>query len=292
MFPSSDTVLTWTLRAAAAVTGLTVFLIAGFLVIESWPALDRVGLARFFTDPSWHPAAGADDGTFLLVPMLWGTLWATAGAVAVATPLGLLSAVFCRFYAPAAVARPYRRMIELLAGIPSVVYGFWGLTVLVPLIRRLEPPGPSLLAGIVVLATMILPTVALTADAALAAVPRAHLQAAVALGLSRSTTLVGVALPAARSGILTGVLLQTARALGETMAVLMVCGNIVRTPASVFQPVRTLTANIALEMAYALGDHRSALFVAGLLLLALVVALVLAAEWVGHGRTAEYSTHG
>ncbi len=279
---SADAVLTWTLRGAAVVTGAIVLAIATFLAFESWPALASVGTARFFTDPSWHPAG--EDGTFHLVPMIWGTLWATFGAVLVATPLGLLSAIFCRFYAPAAVARVFRRLIELLAGIPSVVYGFWGLVVLVPWIRRLEPPGPSLLAGVAILAIMVLPTVALTTDAALAAVPRSHLQAAAALGLSRWTMLHGVALPAARSGILTGVLLQTARALGETMAVLMVCGNIVRTPASVFDPVRTLTANIALEMAYAVGDHRSALFVSGLLLLALVTALVAAAEWISRGR--------
>lgn len=282
---NGDFLLTWTLRGAACITGLIVALILVFLVRESSPALAKLGVARFFTDGSWHPAAGAEGGTFLMLPMIWGTLSATLGAVLVATPLGLASAVFCRFYAPTFLARPYRRMIELLAGIPSVVYGFWGLVVLVPWIRRLEPPGPSLLAGIAVLAIMILPTVALTSEAALAAVPRAHLQAAVALGLSRGRTLWSVVLPAARSGILTGVLLQTARALGETMAVLMVCGNIVRTPSSIFDPIRTLTANIALEMAYAVGDHRAALFVSGLLLLGLVSALVWSAErWTGRAH--------
>lgn len=276
----TDRLLVWTLRAVAVVTGAVVVAIAFFLARESWPVLAEVGVGRFLTDPSWHPT----EDRFRLVPMLWGTLWATAGAVLVATPLGLLSAVFCRFYAPAALARVYRRLIELLAGIPSVVYGFWGLVVLVPLIRRLEPPGPSLLAGVLILAVMVLPTVALTADAALAAVPRSYLQAAAALGLSRATVVRGVALPAARSGILTGVILQTGRALGETMAVLMVCGNIVQAPSSIFDPVRTLTANIALEMAYALGDHRSALFVSGLLLLALVGLLVAAAEGVSGGK--------
>lgn len=275
MSPSAhDRLLAAWLRTCAAVSAAVVVLIAVFLVAESWPALRHVGLARFFADPSWHPSADAAAGTFNLSPMLAGTLLASLGAVAVATPAGVLSAVFCQFFAPPRLAAPYRRLIEILAGIPSVVYGFWGLVVLVPLIRRLEPPGASLLAGIAILALMILPTVALQADAALAAVPRGVLRAAAATGLSRSSLITGVALPAARAGIFTGVLLAAGRALGETMAILMVCGNIVQVPASLFDPIRTLTANIALEMAYALGDHRSALFVSGLVLLVLVAVLV------------------
>ncbi|MCP3961238.1 MAG: phosphate ABC transporter permease subunit PstC [bacterium] len=275
---TSDRLLVWTLRGCGVLTGAVVALIAVFLVVESFGALSGVGLLRFFSDPSWHPSAGAAEGTFNLVPMLLGTLLTAAGAVLVATPLGLFSALFCRVYAPTAVARPYRRLIELLAGIPSVVYGFWGLVVLVPLIARFRPPGASLLAGVLILALMILPTIALAADAALSGVPRRYLRGAAALGLGRWATLSGVALPAARSGIATGVILAAGRALGETMAVLMVCGNVVEMPASVFDPVRTLTANIALEMAYAVGDHRSALFVSGLFLLVLVSGLVLAAE--------------
>ena len=274
---SRDRFLLWILRGCGLLTGAVVLLIAGFLVAESLGALSSVGLRRFLGDPSWHPSADA-SGSFNLAPMLWGTLLATVGAILVAAPLGVLSALFCRVYAPAAVGKPYRRLIELLAGIPSVVYGFWGLVVLVPLIAAFRPPGASLLAGALILALMILPTIALTADAALASVPRAYLLAAAALGLGRWATLRGVALPAARSGIATGVILAAGRALGETMAVLMVCGNVVETPSSIFDPVRTLTANIALEMAYALGDHRSALFVSGLFLLALVTLLVLIAD--------------
>ncbi|MEE8523999.1 MAG: phosphate ABC transporter permease subunit PstC [Thermoanaerobaculia bacterium] len=286
MSPSArDRLLSAWLRTCGAVSAAVVALIAVFLITESWPALHRVGWARFFTDPSWHPAADAAAGTFNLAPMLAGTLLASAGAVLVATPLGVLSAAFCQFFAPPRLAGPYRRLIQLLAGIPSVVYGFWGLVVLVPLIRRLEPPGPSLLAGVAILAVMILPTVALQADAALAAVSRDVLRAAAAAGLSRTALITGVALPAARAGILTGILLATGRALGETMAILMVCGNIVQVPASLFDPIRTLTANIALEMAYALDDHRSALFVSGLILLLLVVVLVALVELL-HPRRA------
>lgn len=276
----ADRLLVWILRGSATLASAIVVLIALFLVLESLPILEKVGLARFFSDPSWHPA----EGFYNLTPMLWGTLFAMAGSVILATPLGVLSAVFCHYYAPAALAKPYRRLIELLAGIPSVVYGLWGLMVLVPLIGRLHPPGPSLLAGILILAVMILPTIALSADAALANVPSEYRRGAAALGLSRWATIRHVIFPAARSGLFTGVILETGRAIGETMAILMVCGNQVQTPKSLFDPVRTLTANIALEMAYALGDHRSALFVSGLVLLAFIVLLAAAAELLSRGR--------
>ena len=277
---STDRLLLWLLRGAAAIAGAIVVLIVSFLVLEALPVFRHVGVARFFTDPSWHPA----EGFYNLMPMVWGTVFAMVGSVLIATPLGILSAVFCHYYAPTAIARPYRRLIELLAGIPSVVYGFWGLVVLVPLIGAIHPPGPSLLAGIVILTIMILPTIALMADASLANVPPQYLRGAAALGLPRWATIRGVVFPAAKSGLCTGVILETGRAIGETMAILMVCGNVVQTPHSLFDPMRTLTANIALEMAYALGDHRAALFVSGLVLMAMIAALVAAADWISHGR--------
>lgn len=277
---SIDGLLCWLLRGLAAIAGTMVLFIVVFLIMEALPVLRHVGLFPFFTDSSWHPA----EGFYNLTPMLWGTLFAMAGSVLIATPLGILSAVFCHHYAPLALARPYRRLIELLAGIPSVVYGFWGLVVLVPLIGKVHPPGPSLLAGILILTIMILPTIALMADASLANVPQHYLRGAAALGLPRWATIRGVVFPAAKSGLFTGVILETGRAIGETMAILMVCGNVVQTPSSLFDPIRTLTANIALEMAYALGDHRAALFVSGLVLMGMIIALAIAAEWISRGR--------
>ncbi|MDF0673980.1 MAG: phosphate ABC transporter permease subunit PstC [Nitrospira sp.] len=277
---SADELLCWSLRGIATIAGTIVMLIVVFLIAEALPVLHHVGLLRFFTDPSWHPA----EGLYNLTPMLWGTLFAMTGSVLIATPLGILSAVFCHYYAPPALARPYRRLIELLAGIPSVVYGFWGLVVLVPLIAEIQPPGPSLLAGILILTIMILPTIALVADASLVNVPQQYLQGAAALGLPRWATIRGIVFPAAKSGLFTGVILETGRAIGETMAILMVCGNVVQIPSSIFDPIRTLTANIALEMAYALGDHRAALFASGLVLMAMIVALVIVAEWISRGR--------
>lgn len=284
MFPSTkDRLLQGTLVGASALAAAVVVLVVAFLLIESRPALARVGM-RFVWDASWNPAPSAEDGRFNVMPMLVGSLAATMGAVVLAFPLGLASALFCRFYGPGRIGTIYRRVVELLAGIPSVVYGFWGLVVLTPLIRQWQPPGQSLLAGILILTLMILPTIALLGEASLASVPRAYLHGAAALGLSRWAMVRGVAIPAARSGLFTAVLLAITRALGETMAVLMVAGNVVRVPSSVFDPVRTLTANIALELGYAAGDHRAALFVTGLLLMGMVVFLVGIAEWVSRGR--------
>jgi phosphate transport system permease protein len=177
-------------------------------------------------------------------------------------------------------------LVELLAGIPSVVYGFWGLTTLVPLINQLHPPGASLLAGILILALMILPTIALTTHAALLTVPGEYLRGAAALGMSRWGMIRGVALSTAKTGIVAGIMLAAGRAIGETMAVLMVAGNVVQHATSVFDPVRTLTANIALEMAYAMNDHRAALFVSGLTLMLLVITLSGVAGWLGRNRHA------
>lgn len=279
-----DRLLLWTLRAAASVAAVIVALIGLFLVVESWPALRTVGVGRFVGDPSWHPSGGPAAGRFNLLPMVAGSMAATTGALAIAGPLGVASAIFGVFYAPAAVAVPYRRLVELLAGIPSVVYGFWGLLVLAPLVRQWHPPGQSLLAGMLILALMVLPTVALLSESGLRAVPREYLQGAAALGLSRWGTVWGVALPAARGSIATALVLATARAIGETMAVLMVSGNVVQLPRSVFDPVRTLTANIALELGYALDVHRSALFLTGLLLMLVVVLLVFAGEALSRTR--------
>ena len=280
----SDTILLWTLRTGAALAAGIVLVITAFVVIEALPALRTVGLARFVTDPSWHPAGGPAAGRFNLAPIAAGSILATAGAIVLAAPLGLASALFCQFYAPPMVATLYRRLIELLAGIPSVVYGFWGLVVLTPVIRAWQPPGQSLLAAMVILALMVLPTMALLAEAGLRGVPRAYLHGAAALGLSRWATIRGVALPAARGAIATAVVLATGRAFGETMAVLMVSGNVVQVPATVFDPVRVLTANIALELGYALDHHRSALFVSGLLLMTVTAVLVAAAHRAGAGQ--------
>lgn len=279
MFPSvfTDTLLRWVLQAGAVVSALVMAMIMLFLLSESWPVLQHLSLAQFLTDSSWHPL----EGSYNLTPMLSGTLFASMGALLLAVPLGIASAIFIVYYASPRSALLYRRLIELLAGIPSVVFGFWGLTTLVPLVNQLHPPGASLLAGILVLTLMILPTIALMTYAALIAVPDEYIRSAAALGLSGWSMIRGVALPAARTGIVAGIVLAAGRALGETMAVLMVAGNVVQHADSLFDPIRTLAANIALEMAYAMGDHRAVLFVSGLMLMLLVMTLSGLAGWLG-----------
>ncbi len=279
--PLADKWFRWGLLASAALSGAVVVLVVLFLLVASWPALADLGPGRYLTDTRWYPSGGLWGMSAMIV----GTLLSTLGAVLLAAPLGILSAVFCHYYAPARMATLYRRLVELLAGIPSVVYGLWGLVVLVPIIARWHPPGTSLLAAILVLTLMILPTVALVADSALGQLPGSQVAGAYALGLSRAGVIWRIAVPAARRALATGTLLATARAIGETMAVLMVCGGVVNLPTSLFEPIRTLTANIALEMSYAEGLHRSSLFVTGLVLVLAVVTLVTVADRLGEEPT-------
>lgn len=259
--------------SAVGVIALLLIVIA-FLLQESWKVVGDVGLPKFLLDGEWHPT----ENSFGMMSMLVASLASSLGAMLIAAPLGIGCAVFCTVFAPPSVAWATKKILAVLAGIPSVVYGFWGLTVIVPIIAAWQAPGASLLAAIIILALMILPTVTLASEAALAAVPKSHFAGAKALGLSRGASVLHVMLPAASGGIFAGGVLALARALGETMAVMMVSGNITQIPASVFDPVRTLTANIVLEMAYAVGNHRSALFVSGLLLITVVCALVLVSE--------------
>lgn len=266
----SDLLVTVVTRCSAFVSAAVVFLIVAFLIIESLPALREIGLIRFVTDSSWHPLSNQ----FNLTPMIVASILITGGAILLAGPWGIASAVFCQFYAPMSLAIWYRRLIELLAGIPSVVFGLWGLVVLAPIMARLGGSGQSLLTATLVLALMILPTVALTAQAAFRGVPSEWLAGGTALGLSKFSIVWRIAIPAARRGIDVGLLLAVARAVGETMAVLMLAGNVVELPDSILAPARTLTANIALEMGYATAGHRSVLFVSGLILISLVLCFV------------------
>lgn len=270
----NELILRLILQIATLLSSGIVLFILLFLVLESLPALQEIGLLRFFSDPSWNPSLGAKNGNYNLTPMLLGSVLVMLGAIFLATPIGIGSALFCHYYAPSFLVAPYRRLVEILAGIPSVVYGLWGLVVLVPYIQVLKPPGASLLAGIFILTLMILPTIALLAEASFAQISSHQLRGGIALGLSRFGLLRCVIFPSAKSGLLTAVLLGAGRAIGETMAILMVCGNVVQIPKSFFDPIRTLTANMALEMAYASGTHRSALFVSGLFLFGIVFFLM------------------
>ncbi|WP_291768614.1 phosphate ABC transporter permease subunit PstC [Limnobacter sp.] len=251
---------------ASSVVGLVIL----FVFMESLPVLNSSTPSFFNPNEPWYPLEGKRG----LLPMVAASVLCALGAIAIALPLGIASALFAQYYGYSALVTPYRWLLGLLAGIPSVVFGFWGLTVLVPLIAQYQPPGASLLAGVLILSLMILPTVALTAEAAFKAVPQSYLDGGHALGMKQSAIAFKILMPAARQGLIAGAVLAITRALGETMAVLMVTGNVVAMPASLFDPVRTLTSNIALEMAYAMNDHRASLFFSGFVLTLLVALLV------------------
>jgi phosphate transport system permease protein len=255
-------------------------LITLFIFREGTPVLFKTGLAFLFGG-EWQPMAGK----FGIFPMIVGSTVVTIGALIIGLPLALACAIVLAEIAPVRVRIVLKPTIELLAGIPSVVYGFMGVVLLVPWIRNnLGGPGSSVLAGSIILGIMILPTIiGITIDA-LEAVPRSFREGSRALGATQWQTIRMVVLPAARSGIIAAVILGMGRAVGETMAVIMVAGNSVRVPHSPLDPVRTLTANIALEMGYAAGDHAQALFATAIVLFVIIMALNTLANFARRRR--------
>lgn len=243
--------------------------IAFFIVREGAPLIHKIGLGQFLST-DWHPMAGR----FGIALMVVGSAAVTGGALLIGVPLGLACAVVLGEMAPPRAREMLKPVIEILAGIPSIVFGFMGIVVVLPWIRRhLGGPGASGLAAALILGVMIMPTVVAVSLDALRAVPRAYREGSLAMGATSWQTIRRIVLPAARSGIVAAVILAMGRAVGETMAVVMVAGNAVILPHSPLDPLRTLTANLALEMGYAAGDHRAALFATALVLLVIVVAL-------------------
>lgn len=262
------------LGALTWLTGTLAIFIIGFLAWQAWPAFAEVGLARMVGDSHWLPN-GKPEPEYQITALLCGSLLIAVGATIWAAPIGFFTAVYAKFFASRGLAIPLNRLIEMLAGVPSVVFGLWGLICVVPLINSWQPTGQSVLAGVIVLGLMIVPTMMLACRSAFESVPDSQLKAASALGLGPIATFRSAVLPVAMRGILAGGVLAITRAIGETMAVLMVCGNIVQIPGSVFDPVRTITSNIALEMGEAAGLHQNMLFATGFLLLITVTAIML-----------------
>jgi phosphate ABC transporter permease protein PstC len=254
--------------AFSALFGL--LLIAVFIFLEGLPFIFRIGPRSFLFSSDWDPSAGK----FGIYPMVVSSIWVTLGAMLVGAPLGVAGAVFLTEFVPRQVMRIVKPAIELLAGIPSVVYGFIGVMVLAPFIREhLGGPGLSVLAASIILGVMILPTIISISTDAIGAVPNSFREGSLALGATRWQTVHMVVLKAARSGIIASIILGMGRAIGETMAVIMVAGNAVKVPHSPLDSVRTLTANIALEMGYATGRHRQALFATGVVLFVVIMIL-------------------
>jgi len=245
-------------------------LIAIFIFKEGLPVMFRTGVIDFIFGTTWAPV----DGKFGIFAFIIGSLWVTIGALTIGVPLAVACATYLSLFASTKVVSVLKPAIELLAGIPSVVYGFMGVMWLAPLIRgTFGGPGLSILATSCVLAIMILPTIVGISVDAMQAVPRSYREGSLALGATEWQTAWRVILPAARSGILAGVILGMGRAVGETMAVIMISGNATQIPHSLLDSVRTLTANIAIEMGYAVGDHRQALFATGIVLFFFIMIL-------------------
>jgi phosphate transport system permease protein len=244
--------------------------ITAFIFTEGTPIMCKYGFKSFLAGMDWYPG----EKSFGLLPMITGSLMVTFGALIIGVPLGLACAVTLTEFASKRARRIIKPVIELLAGIPSVVYGFMGVVILVPFIRTaFGGPGLSVLAASIILGVMILPTVISISIDSLMAVPMTYREGSIALGATRWQTTRMVLFPAARSGIVASVILGMGRAVGETMAVIMVAGNAADIPGSLLAPVRTLTSNIALEMGYASGEHRQALFATGVILFVIIMIL-------------------
>lgn len=254
----------------------TLALITVFILIEGLPIIAKVGVFNFVFGMVWAPS----QGSYGIFPMIIGSITVTLGAAILGVPVAICSSIFLAEFAPAALRNLVRPAIQLLAGIPSVVYGFWGLLFIVPFIRNyLGGPGLSILAGSIILGIMILPTVISITEVSLLSLPRQYKEGALALGLTHWQTIYAVMLPAARSGIVAAIILGIGRAIGETMAVIMVLGNAVAIPQSILDPARTLTTNIGIEMGYASGDHQQALFATGIVLLVFIMLLNALAQY-------------
>lgn len=257
---------------AACASVLGVALICIFLFANGIPAMTKIGVLDFLLGTTWRPG----NDIYGILPMILGSIYVTAGAVVIGVPIGILTSVFMAEYCPKKLYKPLKAATELLAGIPSIVYGFFGLVVLVPLVRSLFPGdtnGSSILTASILLGMMILPTIIGVTESALRTVPRHYYEGALALGATKERSIFGVMMPAARSGIMAGIVLGIGRAIGETMAVMMVAGNQPRIADGILKGVRTLTTNIVLEMGYAAGLHREALIATAVVLFVFILII-------------------
>ena len=258
----------------ACVSILAVALICIFLFANGVPAMAKIGFGKFLLGRTWQ----AGNGLFGIFPMIIGSIYVTAGAIIVGVPIGILAAVFLARFCPKPLYRIMKPGVELLAGIPSVVYGFFGLMIIVPWVRDTFRPyyggnGLSLFSAALLLGIMILPTIISISESAIRAVPDKYYQGALALGATHERSVFRTVVPAAKSGIMAGIALGIGRAFGETMAVIMIAGNQAWIPDNMFQGIRTLTANIVMEMGYAQDLHREALIATGVVLFVFILII-------------------
>lgn len=257
---------------AACTSVLAVFLICAFLFANGIPTIGKIGPLEFLLGETWKPS----NNKFGIFPMIVASIYVTGGAILLGVPIALFTSVFMARYCPKKIYNPLKSGIELMAGVPSIVYGFFGLVVVVPFIREVfGGTGTSMLAAIILLGMMILPTIIGVTESAIRSVPESYYEGSLALGATKERSIFSVMLPAAKSGILAGIVLGIGRAIGETMAVVMIAGNQPRMPKGLLKGVRTMTMNIVTEMGYASGLHREALIATAVVLFVFILIINL-----------------
>ena len=254
---------------AACISIVAVALICIFLFANGFPAIVEIGPLKFLVGMTWKPT----EGQYGIFPMIIGSIYVTGIAILVGVPIGLFCAVFMAKFCPRKLYKILKPAISLLAGIPSIVYGFFGLVVIVPIMQQLVGTGKNVLTAGILLGIMILPTIIEISESSLRAVPQSYYEGSLALGATHERSVYLATLPAAKSGIMAGIILGIGRAIGETMAVVMIAGNQPVLPKSLFVGVRTMTANIVMEMGYAEGLHRDALIATGVVLFVFILLI-------------------
>lgn len=258
---------------AACTSVLAVVLICVFLFGKGIPAIAEIGVFKFIFGTEWRPS----NDIYGIFPMIVGSIYVTAGALLLGVPVALLTSVFMAKFCPKKIYPFFRSAINLMAGVPSIVYGFFGLVVIVPMIRKLTngESGTSMLAASIILAIMVLPTIIGVTETALRSVPQSYYEGSLALGATHERSVYAIVFPAAKSGVMAGIVLGIGRVIGETMAVIMVAGNQPRMPQGVLEGLRTMTGNIVIEMGYATGLHREALIATGVVLFVFILIINL-----------------
>lgn len=283
MNKSKEKIMHFVFLGAACASIALVAMICVFLFANGIPTIGKIGVTDFLLGEKWRPT----NDIFGILPMILGSIYVTIGAIIVGVPIGIFTAVFMARFCPPAFYKVLKPAVELLAGIPSVVYGFFGLVIMVPLIRELfGGTGSSMLTASLLLGMMILPTIISVAEASLRAVPNSYYEGALALGACHVRSVFFTIVPAAKSGIMAGIILGVGRAIGETMAVIMVAGNQARMPQGLLEGVRTMTTNIVIEMGYAADLHRDALIATAVVLFVFILIINLTFSYL-KGKVAQ-----
>lgn len=277
----SETIMKTVFMLSGAVSVLAVLMICWFLFSEGLPTIGKIGVLNFLTGTVWKPL----ENHFGILPMIVGSCYVTAGAIVIGVPIGLLCAIYMAKFCPKRIYKILKPSIELMAGIPSIIYGFFGLMVIVPIVQELTgTSGKGILTASIMLGIMILPTIISVSEASIRAVPESYYEGALALGATHEKSVFFTTVPAAKSGIMAGIILGIGRAIGETMAVVMVAGNQPVIPESITSGVRTMTINIVLEMGYAAkGMHRDALIATAVVLFVFILFINICFSLVKRG---------